>query len=63
MKVLITIPENSLNIGCLFIDNDDNTILWDNMTEEQQLNIVDTLETFRDFFFNHVNDNSDNNKL
>lgn len=50
MKVSITVSEN-YDIGCQFLDENGDTLFWQNMTEEEQVDALDTLELFFNFFF------------
>lgn len=55
MKVTITIPEDNLNLGCIFTDDNDNVLFWDKMTKEMRSDVVNTLDTFTNFFAAHIN--------
>lgn len=49
MRVSITVSEN-YDIGCQFLDENGDTLSWQNMTEEEQMDAVDTLMFFYSFF-------------
>lgn len=49
-KIVITIPSDSLNLGCEFLDEENKNLYWADMSLEEQLDLVSVLDTFREFF-------------
>lgn len=59
MKVIITIPQDSLNINCTFTNDNDNVLFWDKMSKGMRSDIVNALGTFTKLFGEHINDTND----
>lgn len=53
-KIVITIPSDSLNLSCEFLDEENKNLYWTDMSLEERLNLITVLDTFREFFWKNV---------